>query len=122
MEIIINRCGFLPFFLPFWGGGQNWLIANLHDSRGEDGPLVFLEEETKLGPPAVNKVDLLTDGLNDREANRARSGPGSIAPSKEGGRRGWGGGGEEVANRRGGVNRCRAAEGRTSRWRETQPV
>lgn len=57
----------------------------------------------------------------EREGGREKEESGEI---KEG-RGGWlveGGSGEEVANRRGGVNRCRAAEGRTSRWRETQPV
>lgn len=33
------------------------------------GGFTLLEEEKRLGPPAVNKVDLPTDGLNDREAN-----------------------------------------------------
>lgn len=33
------------------------------------GAPALLEKEKRLGPPAVNKVDSLTDGLNDREAN-----------------------------------------------------
>lgn len=33
------------------------------------GAAALLEKEKRLGPPAVNKVDSLTDGLNDREAN-----------------------------------------------------
>lgn len=32
------------------------------------GALAPLEEEKRLGPPAVNKVDSPTDGLNDRAA------------------------------------------------------
>lgn len=44
---------------------------------------MLLEEEKRLGPPAVNKVDLPTDGLNDRGAKRARNGPGSVAPRRD---------------------------------------
>lgn len=43
-----------------------WLTADL---GGSGGALALLEEEKRLGPPAVNKVDLPTDGLNDREAD-----------------------------------------------------
>ncbi len=46
--------------------GHSWLTTDL---GGCGGALVLLEEEKRLGPPAVNKVDLPTDGLNDREAN-----------------------------------------------------
>lgn len=38
------------------------------------GASALLEEEKRLGPPAVNKVDSPTDGLNDREAKCARNG------------------------------------------------
>lgn len=33
------------------------------------GASALLEKEKRLEPPAVNKVDSLTDGLNDREDN-----------------------------------------------------
>lgn len=46
--------------------GHDWLATDL---GGSGGALALLEEEKRLGPPAVNKVDLPTDGLNDREAN-----------------------------------------------------
>lgn len=36
---------------------------------GGGGAPALLEKEKRLGPPAVNKVDSLTDGLNDREAS-----------------------------------------------------
>lgn len=65
---------------------HDWISLLLTFMTVGGGALVPLEEEKSLGPPAVNKVDLLTDGLNDREANWARSGTGSIALSKEGGR------------------------------------
>lgn len=39
------------------------------DLGGDGRALELLEEEKRLGLPAVNKVDLPTDGLNDREAN-----------------------------------------------------
>lgn len=51
------------FFLYF---GHDWLTTDL---GGSGGALALLEDEKRLGPPAVNKVDLPTDGLNDREAN-----------------------------------------------------
>lgn len=54
-----NSCSFLLF-------GHDLLTTDLGVGGGA---LVFLEEEKRLGPPAVNKVDLPTDGLNDREAN-----------------------------------------------------
>ncbi len=54
-----NSCSFLFF-------GHVWLATDL---GGCGGALALLEEEKRLGPPAVNKVDLPTDGLNDREAN-----------------------------------------------------
>lgn len=57
--VTFNSCSFLLF-------GHDWLTADL---GGGGGAIVFLEEEKRLGPPAVNKVDLPTDGLNDREAN-----------------------------------------------------
>lgn len=77
-----------------------------------------MKKKKRLGPPAVNKVDSLTDGLNDREANRARNGPGSVAlreREREGeerkGTRDEGGG--EVG-RRGGQQerRCEQVQGR----------
>lgn len=52
--------------------GHGWLTADL---GGSGGALGLLDEEKRLGPPAVNNVDLPTDGLNDREANGARNGP-----------------------------------------------
>lgn len=82
----------------------------------EGGAPALLEKEKRLGPPAVNKVDSLTDGLNDREAKRARNGPGSVL-LREGGREGEErkrdeGGGE--VGRRGGQQerRCEQVQGR----------
>ena len=57
--LLFNSCSFL--FL-----GHDWLTTDL---GGSGGALALLEEEKRLRPPAVNKVDLPTDGLNDREAN-----------------------------------------------------
>lgn len=44
-----------------------WLLTLMLMVGARGGP-VLLEEEKRLRPPAVNRVDLLTDGLNDREA------------------------------------------------------
>lgn len=56
---LFSSCSFLFF-------GHDWLATDL---GGSGGALALLEEEKRPGPPAVNKVDLPTDGLNDREAN-----------------------------------------------------
>lgn len=58
-SFFFNSCSFLFF-------RHDWLTTDL---GGSGGALALLEEEKRLGPPAVNKVDLPTDGLNDREAS-----------------------------------------------------
>ena len=57
--VSLNSCSFRLF-------GYAQLTTDL---GGGGGALELLEEEKRLGLPAVNKVDLPTDGLNDREAN-----------------------------------------------------
>lgn len=52
---------------------------------------------------------LLTDGLNDRKVASARIAWQRRECSVD-------------SNRRGGVNRCRAADGRGTRWKEPEPV
>lgn len=44
------------------------------EERRKRGASALLEEEKRLRPPAVNKVDSPTDGLNDRAAECARNG------------------------------------------------
>lgn len=66
--------------------------------------------EPGMGLAASHRAE--REGVREREREKERDKGGGERGEKR----------EEVANRRGGVNRCRAAEGRTSRWRETQPV
>lgn len=71
--IVRNQFYFLIYVHFFKGAFYRdvWLTADLGVSRregDEGGALALLEEEKRLGPPAVNKVDSPTDGLNDRAA------------------------------------------------------